>query len=753
MATGDFLIPGGDYIPGNTYAKNTLVEASGWLVASTTETNENPVPQNIGDPTYNMPDDGTGFVEENNLSSVFSGHVYTFSETGYLKALRIRVPEITADTEYRVCVQNESDPDNITYRIIPTPTLTTGQWVVIAAGNTFVNVGSKLRVFLDSVTSSSDTIINGTWRKTSESDSSPPGGQQWNTNVAKNLLRINKFDILNTDRSSDLNQVGVNTVVRFEQQSDVSRYQEFLIISEATIIGDDYTFTVIEQQIGNGGPGSGQNCNTTYTIPDVSGTKYLELPDHWLTNTPSYATVEGFLEYDGVAQPGVVDNGYSVDIEFQRADVPTDWDFYAFTDSVIGLTSVASGAAAGTVTPMEARRSRVEVYGDDSLPPTQPDGYSYLKGDTEYFFQNGITFSKNLRVSEEGTSLLGTGPFGPPGAPTFTGTGTIITVENFSLSADKFKVNIGTGTQFLSASGASTNTIFMDSCGFNGAGKLGTLDGYSLVLNNFVGFLNSDGWTFLNGPIRGITLVNCFMLDDFQPASTAVHFNLGNATFLDFELQNIVLDGTGTILKSTATVGGTDNMSGDVEADVIGCTLGQGFLTVFDGFADDFQTNKWKFRDNSPISTSEDTKYECDMYLITQNTVSVGVIGTFYEIGNPSAGSWMSDIGKHFTIDPLGFIEYTGDRPIDVEVIGTTTIEKVGGGSDVLEARVAVNWTAGDTGEEKSKAITQNNTPTAVTSTALVTLQPGDNVRLIYANNDSVSNIIVDTTKLELIGR
>lgn len=409
--------------------------------------------------------------------------------------------------------------------------------------------------------------------------------------------------------------------------------------------------------------------------------------------------------------------------------------------SVIGTFSPGEGASGGS-------KSRVIVNGDSDLPPVV-DGFSTLAADTEYFFQNNVTFSKNLRSNQTGVSLLGTGPFNS--TCTFTGTGDILTIDDVSVSADKWNVNIGTGTQFVNGTGTTNSTLFMDSCSFNGAGKLGTLNGLTIVLNNFVGLLNSDGWTFTGGPFRGVTLVNCFMVDDFQPASTAVHFRLQNATFLDFEIQNIVLDGTGTCFSSS--VGGTANMSGDVEADVIGATLGQGFMTFFSGFGNDFQTNKWKFRDNSPITLVEDSKYEVDHFLTTANTVGVSVQGTFYEISTPGSGAWGSDIAKHFTTSADGFITYTGDRPIDVEVIGTTTVEKVGGGSDELEVRIAVNWTAGDTGLLKSKAITRNTNPTAVTTTAQTTIQPNDTIRLIYANNGGTSDITVSVAKLDIIGR
>lgn len=68
------------------------------------------------------------------------------------------------------------------------------------------------------------------------------------------------------------------------------------------------------------------------------------------------------------------------------------------------------------------------------------------------------------------------------------------------------------------------------------------------------------------------------------------------------------------------------------------------------------------------------------------------------------------------------------------------------GGSDLLEMRIAVNWTGATTdgGIEKSLGQTQNNTFSQVVSFCATTLQPGDNIRPIFVNRDDASNIIIN---------
>ena len=99
-------------------------------------------------------------------------------------------------------------------------------------------------------------------------------------------------------------------------------------------------------------------------------------------------------------------------------------------------------------------------------------------------------------------------------------------------------------------------------------------------------------------------------------------------------------------------------------------------------------------------------------------------------------------------------MEYIGERDIDIAIEGRATVEKSGGGSDVLECRIAKNWTGAttDAGLEKTRAQTQNTSPTTVPIGGLVSASTGDNFRVIFANLTSTSDIIATVTSLEASG-
>ena len=114
------------------------------------------------------------------------------------------------------------------------------------------------------------------------------------------------------------------------------------------------------------------------------------------------------------------------------------------------------------------------------------------------------------------------------------------------------------------------------------------------------------------------------------------------------------------------------------------------------------------------------------------------------------SATWLGDVADRFLVDPSGYIEYIGETPINVSITGRATVEKVGGGSNQLEVRLALNWTAGDSGQVKTKGVTQNTTPTSVPIGGLYSLVSGDKIRPIFANNDGTSNILALVTSVEI---
>ena len=72
----------------------------------------------------------------------------------------------------------------------------------------------------------------------------------------------------------------------------------------------------------------GVTTTMTATIPIAQTTKYDEIVGQ--VPTPAWATVEGFLQYDGVDQGGS-GNTYGVDVEFEPAIVNEEWDIMSYS--------------------------------------------------------------------------------------------------------------------------------------------------------------------------------------------------------------------------------------------------------------------------------------------------------------------------------------------------------------------------------------------------------------------------------------
>lgn len=231
---------------------------------------------------------------------------------------------------------------------------------------------------------------------------------------------------------------------------------------------------------------------------------------------------------------------------------------------------------------------------------------------------------------------------------------------------------------------------------------------------------------------------------------TGIAIDLGSATFDSF-----LFDGVYTPTATNVFIAGLAS-SGNVNAG------GQALIhdVRFEGVFDPTLTNilasdiRWDFNNSSPLADSTNA---ADFFLIGgSETITTGSAGDWQEIGIPGAGgvSWDSDISDRFTIGTNGVATYIGEMDVTLRITARATVEKVGGGSNILETRLAKNWTgaASDGGLAKSRAQTQNATPTTVPVGALVPVVKNDNLRLIFSNTDGTADIIASVSSVEIEG-
>jgi len=230
-------------------------------------------------------------------------------------------------------------------------------------------------------------------------------------------------------------------------------------------------------------------------------------------------------------------------------------------------------------------------------------------------------------------------------------------------------------------------------------------------------------------------------------SNTFVGIDFGTSQFLINEINNLIVNG---VPGGIGISGLVDN--GNVPVGRRAMVSDSEFINVTPLQNIGVNDIRWEFTTNSPLANSRNA---ADLFLTGgAETVTINTSGVFEEIGVPGAGgvSWDSDIQDRFTVGTDGVITYDGEIDIEVQITGTATIEKVGGGNNELEVRIAKNWLPGQSGLEKSRAITQNGTPTSVPLSALIPMSNGDNIRAIFANNDSTSNIIAQVTSIDVVG-
>ena len=143
-------------------------------------------------------------------------------------------------------------------------------------------------------------------------------------------FRINKFDLDSTDRGTELEGVIPETTISIVQTDDVGKSANYVV---RTVVdsGLFMTYGVTLQSETGGGPDSFAICTLDIDVPIPLPTEYDEELLVWGAGDPAWATVEGFLSFDGVDQNVPVSNAYGIDIEFEPASISTDWDIVSFS--------------------------------------------------------------------------------------------------------------------------------------------------------------------------------------------------------------------------------------------------------------------------------------------------------------------------------------------------------------------------------------------------------------------------------------
>jgi hypothetical protein len=397
------------------------------------------------------------------------------------------------------------------------------------------------------------------------------------------------------------------------------------------------------------------------------------------------------------------------------------------------------GAASGDGAPVQ--KSNTEHFiNKRSDFPNLVGSVSTFEPSVSYHIRNGLSEDVEI-ITSEGTNIKSDGVFGT--GYNYTGANVAITSNNVGFSIDNLAITAPNAAQVLSCTGSALNTCFADRFRIYNSTTLGAFDGMAQVMNNVVFNGFDQGFSYTGAPIIGHSIVNCFMQDN--PGAAATFFNWADAVFLQLAMRGIEMNGVdaGSIYFASSVNGA--NLVAGTDGVVADCTFGlSGLGTALSGFSDNFQTVGWEFSANSPAALVEESREAIQYGLFVDNNVDITNQGEFYEIGVPDNGAFSTNgAPSRWTLNADGSATYNGNKPVLSTLMSTASVEKVGGGTDKIEQRIGVNWVAAALGEPFSQSTTKNSQETVVISGTEVLINPGDNVRPIYANVEGTDNITI----------
>jgi hypothetical protein len=323
----------------------------------------------------------------------------------------------------------------------------------------------------------------------------------------------------------------------------------------------------------------------------------------------------------------------------------------------------------------------------------------------------------------------------------YTGVGTMFTGVNVSFLIERGIISCPNAQAFdFSATVGNFPTFGLSLVTIVSCQKCGTLDNLRSMNVTNAGFFDCTDGITLEGTDNWDTITVSRMRID-GGTNVITGFDLSTSLHRTFELVDyIVLGAVGTI-----GVSGLPN-NANIESGFI-ATVEQCEFTVnvtpLSGVT--IEDVRFSFLNNSGL---QDSTIDANPYLTTPTTVVISAAATYEKINQ---GNWSFSEASRLSVSADGDVTNLMEKPVKVQVNGSITIEKIGGGSDLLTARLVYNDLPNDPASVITELGTDNTQPTNIGLVGIFTLGPGDSISIYVANQDSTSNIVVNYAKFGLL--
>ena len=171
---------------GKFYARGSTVTNGEWTMVANELTLDSPFPVPAGDQEFGTEPwtPATG----SDLSVIYSGHLYTINGPVWARTLNVWVPQLTADTNYRIVIVRTDPGKDPRTTVLENPILTVGAWKSVALLNSLVAAGTQILVYIDALNSGADNQVTGGWSYSGQDNVAAPARGGWNQNNARSLV-------------------------------------------------------------------------------------------------------------------------------------------------------------------------------------------------------------------------------------------------------------------------------------------------------------------------------------------------------------------------------------------------------------------------------------------------------------------------------------------------------------------------------------------------------------------------------------
>lgn len=369
--------------------------------------------------------------------------------------------------------------------------------------------------------------------------------------------------------------------------------------------------------------------------------------------------------------------------------------------------------------------------------PTAVAGVITLVDLTTYKIGNAdVNISPNRLVIDAGDTVIIKAENGFNSKISSDTTAALITSTDGLLVIDRIALQASNGRILDLTQSAGVCAVVAESARFIGSAFPSELDNLTIAAFFTCQFTNCVGGVF---KFIGATFGEFLSLSsNYDAGNTGDVIDLASAVLTAFDLLESRFVSSASNVYINSDVGSSGNIASGSIGKVLGTRITGTAPTLTSVSPSDL---RFEFQGNNGINNSIKS---ADAFLTATETVTIGVAGTFVAINGVN---WSSDIAERFTISTAGLATYTSEVPTVCLVTTTATVEKVGGGADEIEMKIAINGTVVD----KTVSATENATPTTIPSQGSFNLVENDTIQTFVANIDSTANITVSSADMIII--